>query len=211
MADAPAVRTQPLDRDQLRKLTGGDFRAIKFLENLGVDVGETLPQATQSAATAAETAQGTADTAVSDAAAAQGTADGAQSDASDALTQIGNLRASQYVVLTATTELSNERVLTQGTNITITDGGAGAALTVEVQENPAFTDSLDNVVIEISDNGAASQLAFFGATPIARPTTAFAGATFSAGTGTPLLSASTFDGYTVAQVVAALRALGILA
>ena len=53
-------------------------------------------------------------------------------------------------------------------------------------------------------------LAFFATTPIAQPTTASASATFVAGAGTAVNDASTFDGYTLKQVVKALRSYGLL-
>lgn len=52
---------------------------------------------------------------------------------------------------------------------------------------------------------------FFGATPVAQPTTAGTAATFVANSGTAVNDASTFDGYTIKQVVKALRNLGLLA
>lgn len=55
------------------------------------------------------------------------------------------------------------------------------------------------------------KIGFFNATPIIQPTTAVAAATFTANTGTAVNDASTFDGYTIQQVVKALRNLGILA
>lgn len=55
-----------------------------------------------------------------------------------------------------------------------------------------------------------SRVGFFGVTPIARPTTAYTAATFTAGGGTQVLSNSTFGGYTIGQVVKALRDIGIL-
>lgn len=55
----------------------------------------------------------------------------------------------------------------------------------------------------------AGQIGVFGATPIARPTTAFASATRVAGATTALVT-DTYDGYTLAQIVKALRNLGIL-
>jgi hypothetical protein len=55
-----------------------------------------------------------------------------------------------------------------------------------------------------------SQLGLFNVTPITRPTTGHASATFTANAGTTINSASTFDGYTIAKVVKALRDLGIL-
>jgi len=60
----------------------------------------------------------------------------------------------------------------------------------------------------ITINDAA--LGLFGVTPIARPTTAGAAATFAVNVGTAVNDASTFDGYTLKQVVKALRNLGLL-
>lgn len=55
------------------------------------------------------------------------------------------------------------------------------------------------------------KLSFWNATPIIQPTTGVAGATFVAGAGTAVNDASTFDGYTIKQVVKALRNIGLLA
>jgi hypothetical protein len=51
----------------------------------------------------------------------------------------------------------------------------------------------------------------YGATPIVQPATGGTSSTFVANSGTAINSASTFDGYTLAQVVKALRNLGFLA
>ena len=61
--------------------------------------------------------------------------------------------------------------------------------------------------------GSAStqKLGFWGATAVVQPTTAGAAATFTANAGTAVNDASTFDGYTLNQVVKALRTIGILA
>lgn len=56
-----------------------------------------------------------------------------------------------------------------------------------------------------------NKLAFWNATPIVQPTTAVAAATFVVGLGTAVTDASTFDGYTLSQIVKALRNTGILA
>lgn len=58
-----------------------------------------------------------------------------------------------------------------------------------------------------------TSLGFFSAvsSPIAQPTTAGAASVFVAGAGTAVNDASTFDGYTIKQVVKALRSLGLLA
>jgi hypothetical protein len=55
------------------------------------------------------------------------------------------------------------------------------------------------------------KLGVWGATPIVQPTTGVAAATFTANAGTAVNDASTFDGYTVKQVVKALRNIGLLA
>lgn len=55
------------------------------------------------------------------------------------------------------------------------------------------------------------KLALWNATPIVQPTTAVAGATRVGGGGTTLTDTDTFDGYTLAQIVKALRNMGALA
>jgi hypothetical protein len=55
------------------------------------------------------------------------------------------------------------------------------------------------------------KLGFWNATPIVQPTTSVAGATRVGGGGTTLTDTDTFDGYTVAQIVKALRNMGALA
>lgn len=56
-----------------------------------------------------------------------------------------------------------------------------------------------------------SLVGLWGATPIAQPTTAVAAATRVGGGGTTLTDTDTFDGYTLAQIVKALRNIGALA
>lgn len=55
------------------------------------------------------------------------------------------------------------------------------------------------------------KLAFWNAAPIVQPTTAVAAATRVGGGGTTVTDTDTFDGYTIAQVVKALRNIGLLA
>ncbi len=55
------------------------------------------------------------------------------------------------------------------------------------------------------------KLAFWNKAPIAQPTTGITGATFTANTGTAVNDASTFGGYTLKQIAAALVNVGILA
>ena len=55
------------------------------------------------------------------------------------------------------------------------------------------------------------KLGFYNATPVVQPTTAVGSATVAGGGGTAVDDATTFNGYTLAQVVQALQNLGILA
>jgi len=58
---------------------------------------------------------------------------------------------------------------------------------------------------------ASEPVALFGATPVAQPTTAVSSAAVAGGGGAAVDDATTFGGYTLAQVVQALQNLGILA
>lgn len=58
---------------------------------------------------------------------------------------------------------------------------------------------------------ASQKLAFYNKTPIAQPTTSIASATIASGTGSAIKTDDTFDNYTIAQVVRALKNIGILA
>lgn len=57
---------------------------------------------------------------------------------------------------------------------------------------------------------AAQKLGLYGTTPIIQPTTGVAEATFTQNGGNAVNDDSTFDGYTVKQVVKALRNIGVL-
>jgi hypothetical protein len=59
--------------------------------------------------------------------------------------------------------------------------------------------------------GASSEIAFFGNTKVSQPTTAGGSSSFTTNSGTTVNTGSTFDGYTLEQVVRALRVLGLLA
>lgn len=58
---------------------------------------------------------------------------------------------------------------------------------------------------------ASQKQAWWGATPIVQPTTAVAAATLVSNGGTALTDTDTFDGYTLKQIVKALRIAGLLA
>jgi len=187
---------------------------VRQWESLWKRVGEytaktnaELDVASSNAQTSANAAQATANTAVTNAATAQSAADDAQTDATSALSQISTLSAIQYLTLAASGALINERVLTAGSGVKFTDAGAGGALTVEIDSNVSLKDSLSATIVQVADGA----LGLYGATPVAQATTGSAAATFVANAGTAVNDASTFDGYTLKQVVKALRSLGILA
>lgn len=56
--------------------------------------------------------------------------DGVDTGLSTVAVDLTTAKAPQFVTMAATSTLPNERVLTAGTGITITDGGAGAAVTI---------------------------------------------------------------------------------
>ena len=69
--------------------------------------------------------------------------------------------SAQYVTLATNATLTNERVLTAGTGITITDGGAGAAVTVSSsrvsgQTTATFSGGADSVTVTVSDTGVSA-------------------------------------------------------
>jgi len=208
MADPVVVATQKLTREQIAAMVGKNPRAIKLWENLLGDVSKALPVAIDANQIATEAAQATADAATLDAAAAQSTADGAQADATSALNELTTFSAIPFLTLATSSSLSSERTLTAGDGITFVDAGAGGALTVSLTPDAVLKDSLGNTVVQVA---ATSKLGLFNATPIAQPTTAVAAATFVANAGTAVNDASTFDGYTLKQVIKALRLFGILA
>jgi hypothetical protein len=73
--------------------------------------------------------------------------------------------------------------------------------------------SFGTTAFEVTRNAgtSATEIGFFNTVPVTQPTTATTGATFVVNSGGTIHPTSTFDGYTLAQVVRALRNLGILA
>ena len=111
--------------------------------------------------------------------------------------------------LAATTDITGGTLA--GSFTTLTASGlitANGGITLGDAQNIAFGTTTGTKI------GAATtqKLAFWNTTPIVQPTTAIAGATVvHAGGGTAIKTDDTFDGYTLAQVVKALRNAGLLA
>ena len=97
----------------------------------------------------------------------------------------------------------------QPTTATITPSGRLDVLGASAVTGTAMivSNSTPTQLFRIDNNG---NIGFYTATPVARATTGGASSTYSAVGGTNVQTNDTFDGYTVAQVVKALRDIGIL-
>jgi hypothetical protein len=99
-----------------------------------------------------------------------------------------------------------------GASVTGTGGAFTFASGFGIPNGSIYLGADSGTVIEITQDATPNlQLGFFGATPVAQPTTATASATRAAVIGTVANVGDTYDGYTLAKVVKALRNLGILA
>jgi hypothetical protein len=96
------------------------------------------------------------------------------------------------------------------------DNGFEGAITGDVIGNVTATtgtSTFNNVEITGNTgvgNAGTDTIGFYGATKIVRPTTAVTAATFVANTSGIANDTATFDGYTIGQIVKALRNLGLL-
>ena len=110
-------------------------------------------------------------------------------------TQSGSTSPTDYLVL------QNTGALAPVTDNTISSGAVAQRWTVTYSVS----------VIATNFTCGTGGCGFFGAIQEAQPTTAGPTSTFVANSGTAINSASTFDGYTLTQVVKGLRTLGLLA
>ena len=115
---------------------------------------------------------------------------------------------------------------TDGTGLGVNAASGFAGNLLDLQVNGTSEWSLSNTTFTIGEandiavgtttgtkigTATTQKLGFWDKTPVVQPTTGISGATFVADSGGSIHPTSTFDGYTIAQVVAALRQLGILA
>lgn len=104
-----------------------------------------------------------------------------------------------------------------GTNYAIKSQASGGGTTnyagyfdaVSATTNYALYVQRGDMVFGVSPT--LNKIGFWNATPIVQPTTAVAAATLVSNLGTPLTDTDTFDGYTLKQIVKALRNSGLLA
>jgi hypothetical protein len=100
---------------------------------------------------------------------------------------------------------------TLANNVIIADGAGNKVLWFN-SANALISDLKIDTTTGIKIATATTQkLSFWNNTPIVQPTTAVAAATFVQNTGGTIHPTSTFDGYTIEQVVRALRTIGLLA
>ena len=118
---------------------------------------------------------------------------------------------------TAGTGVISIRTVSNGGQLIISDNTGTAGLTLDGQNSNALTFGAGRNIYFDTATGTkigattSQKFAFWNATPIVQPTTAVAAATVVSGAGGNVKHDDTFDGYTVEQVVRALRNTGILA
>ena len=109
------------------------------------------------------------------------------------------------------------RTVSNGGQLTISSSSGVAGVTLDGQNSNAITLGAGRHIVFDTATGSkigsatTEKFAFWNATPIVQPTTAVAAATFVTNTSGILNDTGTFDGYTIGQVVKALRNIGILA
>jgi hypothetical protein len=127
-------------------------------------------------------------------------AGGSGSSANAAVTAI-TIDSTQAVTLASTLAVTGATTLT---GLLTANGG----ITLGDAKNIAFNTTTGTKI----GTATTQKLSFWNATPIVQPTTAVASATVAhTGGGTNIKTDDTFDGYTLAQVVKALRNAGLLA
>lgn len=89
--------------------------------------------------------------------------------------------------------------------------GAGLDLNVTTNIRDGNNISLGSTTGAKIATASTQKLAFWNATPVVQPTTSVTASTIVGGAGTTVKEDHTFDGYTIGQVVKALRTVGILA
>ena len=124
------------------------------------------------------------------------------SRAASACLQLGVTHAT-----TATAQTIKAHNVTTGTGANLVlAGGTGSVMGGSVKIAASTTTGAPNTLIEVMPS---DQLAFFGTGGSTQPNTGIAGESHVVGLNTAVTEDSTFGGYTLMQVVAGLRALGL--
>jgi hypothetical protein len=109
------------------------------------------------------------------------------------------------------------RTVSNGAQLTLSSSSGVAGVVLDGQNSNALTLGAGRDIYFDTATGTrigastTQKFAFWNKTPIVQPTTAITAATFITNTSGILNDSATFDGYTIGQVVKALRNVGILA
>jgi hypothetical protein len=134
-----------------------------------------------------------------------GNADTVFSRAGAAIFQLGNNHAT---VATLQTIKAHNVTAGKGAGLDLVGGSSGnGANSGDVR---MMAGTAEGVKVYHDETAGAAGIGFFGVGGTLRPTTSFSGVTFLPGMGTQVTEDATFGGYTLAQVVSALQALGLL-
>jgi hypothetical protein len=123
----------------------------------------------------------------------------------------------QRIFNTAGTSIYNLRTTSNGSMMEFCNSAGTPQVTIKGQWSDALTFGAGRDIYFDTGTGTKigaatnQKFAFWNKTPIVQPTTGVAGATLVSGGGTTLTSTDTFGGYTLQQVVQALRNVGLLA
>lgn len=125
--------------------------------------------------------------------------------AAAATLQLGNNHAT-----TATTQTIKAHDVTAGKGAGLDLVGGSSGNGANSGDVRMMAGTAEGVKVYHDETAGAAGIGFFGVGGTLRPTTAFSGVTFLPGMGTQVTEDATFGGYTLAQVVSALQALGLL-
>ena len=123
----------------------------------------------------------------------------------------------QRIFNTAGTAIYNFRTTSNGSMMEFCNSAGTPFVTIKGQWSDALTFGAGRDIYFDTGTGTKigaatnQKLAFWNKTPIVQPTTAISSATRAGTGGTNITTTTTFDGYTLAQVVLALRNIGLLA
>jgi len=123
----------------------------------------------------------------------------------------------QRIFNTAGTSIYNFRTTSNGSMMEFCNSAGTPQVTIKGQWSDALTFGAGKDIYFDTGTGTKigaatnQKLAFWNKTPIIQPTTAIASTTLVSGAGTTITSTDTFGGYTLQQVVQALRNIGLLA
>lgn len=146
-----------------------------------------------------------------------GADNGAKLQLTGSTTASSGVARGQNITSTLVASANNDVLVGLDINPTFTNGAFTGVVNTALRIQNGNLNIVDRDVVLSTTTGtkigtATSQkLAFWNATPIVQPTTGVASATRVGGAGTTVTDTDTFDGYTLAQIVKALRNTGILA